>query len=334
MRIGLFVAYWPWFSAEEQVELARLADDGGLDSVWVAEAWGQDAVSVLGHLTAVTERIGLGSALMQIPARTPAATAMAAVTLDVLSEGRFRLGLGVSGPQVSEGWHGVPFRRPMARTREYVEIVRQALAREGPLEYRGEEFQLPLEGSELGKPLKLLAKPVQERIPIYLGAIGPKSVEQTARIADGWIPFMFTTERAQDMLAPFAGTDVDVAPAVLVCLDDDPERALDLARPWLALYLGGMGAKDKNFYVETAERFGHGDSAREVQRLFGAGDRMGAAQALTPELIRGSAICCSYGELDEHLAAYERAGADTLLAVPFGDRPRIVEALSAAAVTA
>ena len=190
--------------------------------MWVAEAWGQDAVSVLGHLTAVTERIGLGSALMQIPARTPAATAMAAVTLDVLSEGRFRLGLGVSGPQVSEGWHGVPFRRPMARTREYVEIVRQALAREGPLEYRGEEFQLPLEGSELGKPLKLLAKPVQERIPIYLGAIGPKSVEQTARIADGWIPFMFTTERAQDMLAPFAGTDVDVAPAVLVCLDETP----------------------------------------------------------------------------------------------------------------
>ncbi len=138
MRVGLFVAYWPWFSAEEQVELARLADDGGLDSVWVAEAWGQDAVSVLGHLTAVTERIGLGSALMQIPARTPAATAMAAVTLDVLSEGRFRLGLGVSGPQVSEGWHGVPFRRPMARTREYVEIVRLALAREGPLEYEGD----------------------------------------------------------------------------------------------------------------------------------------------------------------------------------------------------
>jgi alkanesulfonate monooxygenase SsuD/methylene tetrahydromethanopterin reductase-like flavin-dependent oxidoreductase (luciferase family) len=222
----------------------------------------------------------------------------------------------------------------MARTREYVEIVRQALAREGPLEYHGQEFQLPLEGSELGKPLKLLAKPVQERIPIYLGAIGPKSVQQTARIADGWIPFMFTTERAREMIAPFEGSGVDVAPAVLVCLDDDPDRALDLARPWLALYLGGMGAKDKNFYVETAERFGHGDSAREVQRLFGAGDRMGAAQALTPELIRGSAICCSYDELDDHLADYERAGADTLLAVPFGDRPRIVQALAAAAVTA
>ena len=331
MRVGLYVAYWPWFSPEEQIELAKLADREGLDSVWVAEAWGQDAVSVLGHLTAVTERIGLGSGLMQIPARTPAATAMAACTLDVLSGGRFRLGLGVSGPQVSEGWHGVPFRRPLARTREYVEIVRQALAREGPLEYAGDEFHLPLAGSEFGKPLKLLAKPVQKRIPIYLGAIGPKAVEQTARIADGWMPFMFTPERAPDLLAPFAGTDVQIAPAVLVCLDDDPDRARDLARPWLALYLGGMGAKDKNFYVEAAERFGHGDSAREVQQRFEAGDRAGAAQALSPELIDGSAICCSYAGLDERLAAYEAAGADTLLAVPFGDRPRIVQALAATA---
>ena len=206
MRVGLYVAYWPWFSAEEQIALAEQADRVGLDSVWVAEAWGQDAVSVLGHLTAVTERIGLGSALMQIPARTPAATAMTAVTLDVLSGGRFKLGLGVSGPQVSEGWHGVPFRRPLARTREYVEIVRKALAREAPLEYEGSEFRLPLEGSELGKPLKLLAKPVSERIPIYLGAIGPKSVEQTARIADGWIPFMFNPDRAPELLKPFEGT--------------------------------------------------------------------------------------------------------------------------------
>ena len=216
----------------------------------------------------MTERIGLGSALMQIPARTPAATAMTAATLDVLSGGRFRLGLGVSGPQVSEGWHGVPFARPLARTREYVEIVRQALAREGPLEYQGKEFQLPLAGSELGKPLKLLAKPVSERIPIYLGAIGPKAVEQTAKIADGWIPFMFNPARADELLEPFRGTDVDIAPAALICVDEDRDRARDLARPWLAIYLGAMGAKAKNFYVETAERFGHGDSAREVQRLF------------------------------------------------------------------
>ena len=331
MRVGLFLAYWPWFSPGEQVELSRLADREGLDSVWVSEAWGQDVVSVLGHLSAVTERIALGSGLLQIPARSPAMTAMTAATLDVLSNGRFRLGLGVSGPQVSEGWHGVRFARPLARTREYVEIVRAALAREGPLEYRGEEFRLPLEGSELGRPLKLLAKPVQERIPIYLGAIGPKAVQQAARIADGWLPFMFSPERADELLEPFRGTDVDISPVVMVCVDEDRERARDLARPWLALYMGAMGAKEKNFYVDTADRFGHGDSARRCQELFQAGDREGAAAALSDELIEGSAICCRPGELDERLAEYERAGATTLLAMPFGDRPRIVEALAAAA---
>ncbi len=154
MRIGLFLAYWPWFSPQEQVELARQADREGLDSVWVSEAWGQDAATVLGHISALTERVGLGSGLFQIPARTPAMTAMTAATLDTLSEGRFRLGLGVSGPQVSEGWHGVSFARPLARTREYVEIVRAALAREGALSYEGEEYRLPVEGTGLGKPLR------------------------------------------------------------------------------------------------------------------------------------------------------------------------------------
>ena len=330
MRVGLYLAYWPWFSPEEQIALARQADEAGLDSVWVAEAWGQDAVSVLGHLSAATERIGLGSGLLQIPARTPALTAMTAATLDVLSGGRFRLGLGVSGPQVSEGWHGVSFARPLARTREYVEIVRRALAREGPLEYEGDEFRLPVEGTGLGKPLKLLARPVQERVPIYLGAMGPKAVEQAARIADGWLPFMFNPERAAELLAPFEGRNVDIAPVVMTCVDDDLDRARDLARPWLAMYLGGMGAKGKNFYLQTAERFGQGESARRVQDLFMAGDRAGAAAALSAELIDGSAICCRPGELHDRLAEYERAGATTFLAMPFGDRPRIVEALAGA----
>jgi len=326
VRIGLFLAYWPWFSPEEQVALARQADEAGLDSVWVAEAWGQDAVSVLGHLSAVTERVALGSGLMQIPGRTPAMTAMTAATLDVLSGGRLRLGLGVSGPQVSEGWHGVPFARPLARTREYVEIVRAALAREAPLEYEGREFRLPVDPDGLGKPLKLLARPVQERIPIYLGSMGPRAIEQTAEIADGWLPSMFTRELA----GPFRGTGIDVSPVVMLCVDDDVDRARDLARPWLTVYLGGMGAKGKNFYVEAAERFGQGDAAREVQERFMAGDRAGAAMALTPELIDRSAICCRPGEIDERLAYYERAGATTLLAMPFGDRPAIVERLAAA----
>jgi F420-dependent oxidoreductase-like protein len=327
VRIGLFVAYWPWFSPEEQVELARLADREGLDSVWVSEAWGQDVVSVLGHLSAVTERIGLGSGLLQIPARTPAMTAMAAATLDVLSGGRFRLGLGVSGPQVSEGWHGVPFARPLRRTREYVEIVRTALSGE-PLAHEGEEFKLPADGTGLGKPLKLLIRPVQERIPIYLGAIGPRAVEQTAEIADGWMPFFFSPELLEPIRA--SGRDIDVAPVVMVCVADDVDRARDLARPWLALYLGAMGAKDKNFYIETAERRGHGESAHRVQELW-ATDRDAALGALSDELIDSCSICTTPAGLDDRLAEYERTGVDTLLALPFGDRPAIVRALASAA---
>jgi F420-dependent oxidoreductase-like protein len=262
---------------------------------------------------------------VQLSARTPAATAMAAITLDHLSGGRFILGLGASGPQVVEGWYGEPYPRPLARTREYVEIVRAALAREGPLEYEGEEFRLPVNGGTgLGKPLKLLARPVQERIPIYLGSMGPKAIAQTAQIADGWLPSRFSAELAE----PFRGTDVDISPVVMVCVDEDIDRARDLARPWLTVYLGGMGTKDKNFYVAAAERSGQGESAREVQRLYMSGDRSGAAAALTPELIDSSAICCRPAELDQHLAHYESAGATTLLAMPFGDRAGIVDLLA------
>lgn len=334
MRIGLFLAYWPWFAPREQLELARLADEQGLDSVWVSEAWGQDVVSVLGHLTATTERIALGSGLLQIPARTPAMTAMTAATLDTLSNGRFRLGLGVSGPQVSEGWHGVSFKRPVTRTREYVEIVRAALAREQPLTYEGKEFRLPVEGSELGKPLKLLIRPQRAEIPVYLGAVGPRAIEQTGEIADGWLPFMFSPEHAEQMLAPVraSGRSVDVSPVVPVCVADDESAARDLARPWLSIYLGGMGAKDKNFYVDMASAYGHGDSAREVQDRFLGGDREGAAAALSDELIDSSAICTTAAKLDDRLADYDRAGADTLLAIPFGDRPAIVRALAGAAL--
>jgi F420-dependent oxidoreductase-like protein len=336
VRVGLYLAYWPWFSAAEQVALARQADREGLDSVWVAEACGQDAVSVLGHLSAVTERIGLGSALLQIPARTPAMTAMTAATLDTLSGGRFRLGLGVSGPQVSEGWHGVSFARPLARTREYVEIVRKILARDAPVRYDGQEFQLPVQGTGLGKPLKLLIHPERERIPIYLGAIGPKAIEQTAAIADGWIPFMFSPSNAHELLTPFraSGREVEIAPAVMACVDHDLDRARDLARPWLSVYLGGMGAKGKNFYVETAERFGAGDSARRVQELFLAGDRAGAAAALSDELIDASAVICRPGELGERLGAYGEAGADAVLVLPFGDREAIVSELGGVATAA
>jgi F420-dependent oxidoreductase-like protein len=339
MRIGLFLAYWPWFSPEEQVELARLGDELGLDSVWVSEAWGQDAVSVLGLLAGKTERIALGSGLMQIPARQPAAAAMAAAALDVLSGGRFRLGLGVSGPQVSEGWYGVPFERPLQRTREYVEIVRAVLARRAPLRYEGSQWTLPLPGG-LGKPLKLLAHPVQERIPVYLGAIGPKSVEQVGEIADGWLPFMLNPREPELLMEPLrAGAEragrspeeIDVAPVVPVCVHEDLEAARDQCRPWMAFYLGAMGAREKNFYVELAERYGHGPAAREVQERMLAGDRAGAAAAVSPELIDAACVATTPGGLEERLAAYEAAGADTLVAVPGGDRPATVRLLARAA---
>ena len=343
MRVGLFLAYWPWFTVAEQVDLAVLADDLGLDSVWISEAWGQDAVSVLGMLTGKTERVALGSGLMQIPARQPAAAAMAAASLDVLSNGRFRLGLGVSGPQVSEGWYGVPFARPLARTREYVEIVRTALSRE-LLEHAGSEWTIPLDeshgGTGYGKPLKLLARPVQERIPIYLGAIGPRAVVQAGEIADGWLPFLLNPDQPEllmDGLRAGASTagrslaDIDIAPVVPVAVHEDLAEARHQVRPWLAFYLGAMGAKDKNFYVQLAGRYGHEASAVACQEAMLAGDRMGAAMALSDELIDAAAICATPAGLDARLAAYAAVGADTLVAIPAGDKPAVVRALAAAA---
>ena len=339
MRIGLFLAYWPWFSADEQVSLSLLADELGLDSVWISEAWGQDAVSVLGLLAGRTERVGLGSAVMQIPARKPTATAMAAATLDVLSEGRFRLGLGLSGPQVSEGWYGEPFTQNLRRVREYVDVVRRVLDREA--------VQLPMpegiEGMGLGKPLKLLAKPVQERLPIYLGSVGPKAIEQTGKIADGWLPAFLDPANPDVLLDPLhaglaaAGRsveDIDIAAAVPVAISDDLDAARDAVRPWLAFYLGAMGAREKNFYVDLADRYGHGDVARSVQAKMLDGDRIGAAGALTPELIDATSLACKPGDLDARLAAFASVGVTTLLAVPSGDREATVRALAAAAVPA
>ncbi len=336
MRAGLFLAYWPWFTPEEQVELAVLADELGLDSVWVSEAWGQDAVSVLGLLAGKTERVALGSGLFQIPARAPAATAMAAATLDVLSKGRFRLGLGVSGPQVSEGWYGVPFARPVSRTREYVEIVRTALARK-TLVHEGREYRVPLDGA---KPLKLLAKPVQQRIPIYLGAVGPKAVEQVGEIADGWLPFMLDPEHAATLLEPLdrglakAGrtrADIDIAACTAMAVEADLDAARDAVPPRLAFYLGAMGSKAKNFYVELAERAGHGEAARECQDAFLGGDRERAAGALTPDLIDAMALATTPDGLPDRLAAFEAIGVNTLIAVPCGsDRPAVARALAEA----
>lgn len=339
MRAGVFLAYWPWFSPQEQVELAVLADRLGLDSVWVSEAWGQEAVALIAFLAARTTRVALGSGVMQIPARRATATAMAAATIDVLSQGRFRLGLGLSGPQVSEGWYGVPFTDNLRRTREYVDVVRRALARE--------RLQVPIEpgaaATGLGKPLKLLANPVQDRVPIYLAAIAPGAVRQTGAIADGWLPFMLDPADPGPQLdllregAASAGrslTDLDIAPVVPVAVDEDLATARDAVRPWLAFYLGAMGAKEKNFYVELADRQGHGAAARAVQERALAGDRAGAAAAVTDALVHAAAIATTPAGLDDRLAAYERAGVTTLVAIPCGDdRSAAVRAIAAATRT-
>jgi F420-dependent oxidoreductase-like protein len=343
MRIGLFLAYWPWFTPEEQSELAILADRLGIDSVWISEAWGQDAVSVLGSLSAQTERVRLGSGLMQIPARQPSATAMAAVTLDVLSNGRFNLGLGLSGPQVSEGWYGVAFDKPVTRTREYVEIVRKAMAGD-KLEYDGDFWTIPLpedQGMGLGRPLRMLARPVQERIPIYLGAIGPRAVEQVGEIADGWLPFMYSPENPDILGEPLlrgaekAGRtidDIDIAAVIPVAVADSVEAAREATKPWIVFYLGAMGAKSKNFYVNLADLYGHGESARACQEAFLSGDRLGAAAKLSDDLIDICTISTTPDLLDGRIAAYEPLGVNEIVAIPCGDaetKDRTVRALAA-----
>ena len=341
MKIQLSALYWPWYPLEEQIALATAADEAGIDCVWVSEAWGQDVVSVLAVIADRTERIGVGSGLMQIPARQPTAAAMAAASIDTISGGRMRLGLGVSGPQVSEGWYGVPFERSLGRIREYVEIVRMAWARE-PVVHEGRNFQIPTaEGMGLGKPLKLMAKPPQERLPIYIGAIGPKSVELAGEIADGWIPAFYDPEDGAGLMDSLraglerAGRDrgeIDVAPTVPVAVDDDVDEARNALRPLIAFYLGGMGAKDKNFYVDLLAANGLADEAHEVQDRFLDGDRIGAAMALSTEVIDMCGIACTPGELESRVARFADGGADSMIAIVFGrDREATVRRLAALA---
>src|SRR5256714_3716070 len=295
MELGLNVAYWGLgITAEDQLAMVKDAEAAGYDSVWAAEAYGSDAATVLAWLAAQTERIKIGSAIFQMPARSPAMTAMTAAQLVELSGGRMILGIGPSGPQVAEGWHGQSFGRQLQRTREYVEILRKALARER-LEYDGEIYKLPLPDGR-GKALKLMIGPVQERIPIYIAAIGPKNTAQTGEIADGWIPFLFAAEHVAELRKPLdegaarAGRSIDdgsfeIAPTVNVCIDDDIEAARDVMRPFLALYVGGMGSREKNFYNAMMRRYGFEEAAEKVQDLYLDRKPQAAAEALPAEFI-------------------------------------------------
>jgi F420-dependent oxidoreductase-like protein len=324
MRLGLMLGYFgAGTTAAEQLALVTEAERLGYDSAWVAEAYGSDAATVLAWLAAQTGAIGLGSAVFQIPARSPAMVAMTAATLDQLSGGRFRLGLGLSGPQVAEGWYGQRFARPMARTRDYVSVVRMALERRR-VAYQGETLELPLPDGP-GKALKLTITPAQPRLPIYLGAMGPKNLALAGELADGWLGFMFAPEHAgsfRDHLtagAARAGRDLDgfdVAPVVQVHVSDDLATARDTMRPFLALYIGGMGSRERNFYTEQAGRYGFEQAAHTVQEHYLAGDRGQAMAALPDELIDLVTLCGPAGRVRERLDAHREAGVGTLIAAP------------------
>ena len=324
MRLGLFAGYWGLgISGEQQLEMAQEADRLGYDSIWAAEAYGSDAATVLAWLATNTKSAKIASGIFQMPARTPAMTAMTAATLDNISGGRFVLGLGISGPQVVEGWHGQPFDKPLKRSREYVAIVRKALARE-TVTYDGEFYTLPRPGGP-GKPLKLIIKPVQERIPIYLAAIGPKNTALAAEIADGWLPTLFAPDNF-DVFRPSleegaakAGRspdELDITPQVSLAIYDDVEHARNFMRPYLALYIGGMGSREKNFYAKLVTRYGFGDAAREVQDLYLSGKQAEAMAAIPSELIDQISLCGPRDVVKERLDHYRDAGVGTLLVTP------------------
>jgi F420-dependent oxidoreductase-like protein len=324
MRFGLNAGY-SGARMSINMELVKEADKLGFHSVWAAEAYGSDAVTPVAWIAGQTQKIHVGTAIMQMPARTPAMTAMTATTLDQLSGGRFLLGLGVSGPQVVEGWHGVPYGKPLGRTREYVEIVRKIWARAQPLEHQGEHYQIPYRGpgaTGLGKPLKSILHGRQ--LPIYLASIGPKSVALAAEIADGWMPVWFSPYRKEiyrdALTAGFAKAgngkglhNFDVAPAVPVVLGDDVSGCLSFIKPFLALYIGGMGARGKNFYNDLACRYGFEEAAKSIQDLYLSGRKDEAATAVPDQLADEVALVGPKERIRDRLAAWRESGITTMI---------------------
>lgn len=325
MNLDINVGYFATMVAR-QPELLRRAEQLGYRCVWAAEAYGSDAATPLAAIGAQTTTLEIGSAIFQMPARTPAMTAMTAATLDDLTNGRFRLGLGLSGPQVVEGWHGVPYGRPLARTREYVSIVRQILAREGPVTHDGVEYQIPYEGpgaTGLGKPLKLIGA-AHPGIPIYLAAIGPRNVALSAEIADGWLPIFWSPERAPQAYAeplergfsrsgqPGKAERFDIVPTVNVIVSDDLEAARAQLRPQLALYIGGMGSRGKNFYNDLTVRYGFEEAAERIQELYLGGDKDAAADAVPDELIDEVALIGPRNRIAERLDRWTSSRVSTI----------------------
>jgi F420-dependent oxidoreductase-like protein len=309
----------PGTNPVELIELAREAERLGYDSAWAAEAWGTDVVTVLAWLGAQTASLKLGAGIMQMPARTPAMTAMTAATLDLMSGGRVLLGLGTSGPQVVEGWHGEPFGKPLGRTREYVEIVRSAIRRE-LLEHQGDHYEIPYGGAGatgLGKPLKLMLRPARDEIPIYLAAIGPKNVALAAEIADGWLPVWASPNKLRDVFGDAlasAKPDFDVAAfSVPVAVSDDLQAARDVVKPQLALYVGGMGARGQNYYNALVARYGFEETAHEIQELYLGGRKMEAIAAVPDALVDEVALVGPRERIADRLEAWKESPVTSLL---------------------
>jgi F420-dependent oxidoreductase-like protein len=348
VRLGLSLGYLTAASSPaDHLALAQEADRLGYAVVWAAEAYGSDSPSVLAWLAGQTDRIDVGTAVMQIPARTPAATAMTAATIDALSGGRFRLGLGVSGPQVSEGWHGVRFGQPLARTREYVDIVRAALGRER-VEYTGTHYTLPLPDGP-GKALRLNFRPPRPQVPIYLAAVGPRNLELAGEIADGWLAIFYCPETAPEQLARISAgrarvgrelAGFDVVPTVPVVVGEDVAACADEVRGYAALYIGGMGSRTQNFYHQLATRMGFGAAADEIQEHFLAGRLREAAAAVPLEFIDRTSLLGSPQRIAGRMADYAAAGVTTLSVSLFGGDPAarvatlrtVAQALDAAGV--
>jgi F420-dependent oxidoreductase-like protein len=325
MRLGLNLGYWGGGNDADNLALAQEADRLGYSVVWVAEAYGSDAATVLAWIGAQTERIDLGSAIFQIPARTPAMTVMTAATLDTLSGGRFRLGLGLSGPQVSEGWHGVRFDAPLGRTREYVDIVRMGLRRD-KLAYNGKHYTLPLPDGP-GKALRLIVHPVRDRLPIYLAAIGPKNLQLCGELTDGWLAIFYSPEHSAESLQHIAAgresagqtmEGFDVVATVPVVVGDDLAACAEPLRGYTALYVGGMGSREQNFYNALAVRMGFAEAAATIQELY-LSHRQAEAMAAVPfDFIDQTSLIGTKERIAERMAAYAGAGVTTLTITPAG----------------
>jgi F420-dependent oxidoreductase-like protein len=341
MRISMPLQYAgePKPAVDQVAELEKV----GLDTVWVAEAYGYDSPTLMGYIAARTERVRIGAAILPLYTRTPALIAQTAAGLDYLSDGRAVLGLGASGPQVIEGWHGVPYTKPLTRTREVVEICRKVWAREERLSYEGSVFTLPLppsEGTGLGTPLKMINHPVRSSVPVYLASLGEKNVELTAEIADGWLPHLFIPEKADAVWGaalargaarrdPALGP-LEISAGGLLAIGEGEEtrRLADFTRPMIALYVGGMGAKGKNFYNTLARRYGYEDAADRIQELYLDGRKDEAAAAVPDEMVELTNLVGPESHVRERVEAFRAAGVTHLNVTPVGDDPvRLIEKL-------